>query len=49
MHKLLEEHSKSIDELYKFIALIESCLEDLEKRVSELEKEAEHNGDYQEL
>lgn len=38
MSKILDEHSKSIDELYIFIDLVEGYLRDLEKRVSELEK-----------
>lgn len=46
MSNLIEEHSNSIDELYKFIYIIEGCLEDLEKRVSELENES--NKEYRE-
>lgn len=38
MYKILEEHSKSIDELYKLIELSECYIGDLEKRISELEK-----------
>lgn len=45
MPNLIEEQSNSIDELYKFIYIIEGCLEDLEKRISELEKNSKCN-DY---
>lgn len=38
MTTIEEEQSKSIDEIYKFIEIIEGYLKDLEERVSELEK-----------
>lgn len=38
MTKIEKEQSKSIDEIYKFIEIIEGYLKDLEERVSELEK-----------
>lgn len=41
MYKILTEHSKSIDELYIFTDILQDYLKDLEKRVSELEKNAE--------
>jgi hypothetical protein len=45
MNKIVSEHSKSIDELYRCINIIESYLKDLEKRVSALEKNTEC-GEY---
>lgn len=41
MTKIEKEHSKSIDEINKFLALIEGYLKDLDERVAELEKNAD--------
>ena len=41
MEKIMDEHSKSIDDIYMYINLIEGHLKDLESRVSDLENNAE--------
>ncbi|HEY5588611.1 MAG TPA: hypothetical protein VIK86_06615 [Candidatus Paceibacterota bacterium] len=46
MKKIITKECKSIDELYRYIDLIESNLEKFEKRVSNLEKNEEHE-EYQ--
>jgi len=45
MHKIENENSKSINEIYIFINLIEGYLKDLEKRLCSLEENAEYD-DY---
>lgn len=38
MHKITNENTKSINEIYNFIALIEGYLKDLENRIAVLEE-----------
>lgn len=46
MHKITDENTKSIDEIYNFITLIESYLKDLEKRITILEENQGYDGNY---
>jgi len=45
MHKTTNENTKSIDEIYNLLALIDGYLRDLKKRVSNLETNAAYD-DY---
>lgn len=47
MNKITNEHSKSIEEIYNFIDLIEGYLRGLEKRVAALEKNTECDEYYE--
>jgi len=46
MTKRIDEHSKSLDEIFSIIDLIEGCLKNYEKRISAIE-EKEKNREYQ--
>lgn len=41
MHKITNENTKSINEIYNFISLIEGYLKSLENRISVLEENEE--------
>lgn len=45
MNKITNENTKSIDEIYNLLDLVDSYLRNLEKRVASLEENAEYD-DY---